>query len=305
MDQSNAMNKCGIMIRESLSSGSKYTFLGLTSGTGAIFQNRTVTDGNSSASSSPTGIAPPYWIKLAKIGSVYSASISPDAITWTSIGSTVDAGFGNGVPDYAGLAIVSHNNAILSTATVSNYSFSGGVLPVKLSSFNAALNLAHKVDVKWTTTLEMNSSYFIVERSTAGNRFEAIDTVKAVNNGSFTRVYHSIDNYPAIGNNYYRIKIVDIDGYTGYSALAFVRVNDVKSPLIYPNPDKAFVNVAKGSDEIKFITIYDITGKALIRVNNATGNNTIQIPATNLLRGTYIVEITTSTSIFRDKLLIQ
>lgn len=305
MDQSSAMNKCGIMIRESLSSGSKYTFLGLTSGTGAILQNRIVTDGNSSATSSPTGIAPPYWIKLAKIGSVYSASISPDGFNWTPLGSTLDAGFGNGVPVYAGLAIVSHNNTILSTATVSNYSFSGGALPVKLSSFNAALNLSHKVDLKWTTTLEMNTSYFIVERSATGNRFEAIDTVKAVNNGSFTRVYHSIDNYPTLGNNYYRLKIVDVDGYASYSALAFVRVNNLKSPSIFPNPAKAFVNVTKGSDEVKFITIYDITGKPLIRVNNASGNTTAQIPTTNLLRGTYIIEITTSTSIFRDKLLIQ
>ena len=305
MDQSNASNKCGIMIRESLSSGSKFAFIGLTSSSGAFFENRAATDGNSSAASSATGIAPAYWIKLIKSGGVYSASISPDGINWLPLGSPVDAGFGNGVPVYAGLAITSHNNTILSLATVDNYSFTGGVLPVQLISFNAALNLAHKVDVKWVTTLEMNSNYFIVERSASGNDFEAIDTVKAENNGRFTRVYHSIDSYPANGNNYYRLKMVDIDGRSVYSALAYVRINDTRAPLVFPNPANAYVNVTKGSEKLKFITIYDITGRAVIRINNTNADNVIQIRTTNLMRGTYIVEITTSTSIFRDKLLVQ
>ena len=78
MDQSNVLNKCGIMIRESLSPGSKYAFIGLTSGNGAIFQHRTATDGNSTSSHSATNIVAPYWIKLIKTGSVYSASISAD-----------------------------------------------------------------------------------------------------------------------------------------------------------------------------------------------------------------------------------
>ena len=96
----------------------------------------------------------------------------------------MDVGFGNGVPVYAGLAITSHDNTILSTATVDNYTFTTGVLPVELLSFNADLNLSHKVDLAWTTTLEMNSSYFIIERSTSDYHFKAIDTVKALNNGS-------------------------------------------------------------------------------------------------------------------------
>ena len=66
MDRANALNKCGIMVRETLSSGSKYAFIGLTSGSGAVFQSRTETDGNSTVTNSDAGVAPPYWIKIAR-----------------------------------------------------------------------------------------------------------------------------------------------------------------------------------------------------------------------------------------------
>ena len=305
IDATNASNKCGIMIRETQSPGSRYAFVALTSSNGATIQTRSVTDGTTTATNSAASIATPYWVKLIKTGSVYTAYTSTNGTNWISLGTPVDAGFGSGVPVYAGLAITSHDNTKLSTAIVDNYSYSSGVLPVTLLTFNAALNFSHKIDLRWTTTLEMNSSYFVIERSSGNNHFTAIDTIKAVNNGRFTSVYNGIDNYPLNGANLYRLKIVDIDGRYSYSALVLVRVTDSKAPYVFPNPAKSFINIASGSEAVKYVTIYDISGKAMSRTSNIGTTNVIQLSTSGLLRGTYIVEITTGTNVYRDKLIIQ
>ncbi|MGH2647113.1 MAG: T9SS type A sorting domain-containing protein, partial [Ginsengibacter sp.] len=304
LDNANPLNKCGIMIRETLSPGSKYVFIGFTSGNGGIFQSRSTTDGNTSTVNTPATFAAPCWIILIKRGSIYSPFISTDGISYSAFGNPIDAGFGSD-PVYAGLAITSHDNTTLSTGTVDNYVFTSGVLPLKLLSFNASLNLAHKVDIKWSATQEMKTSYFVIERSNSDNHFKAIDSVKATNNGTFTSTYNTTDNSPMGGINFYRLKIVDIDGHVSYSALVMVRVNNSKAPILYPNPAKTVINIAQGTDPMKYITIYDITGKVLIRLKAPNTSDAIQVSTSNLMKGTYIVEITTAANIYRDKLLIQ
>jgi hypothetical protein len=195
-------------------------------------------------------------------------------------------------------------------ATFSNqfviYGLRGNVvLPLKLLSFNAGLNFAHKVDLKWVITSQMNTSYFIIERSTANNNFEAIDTATAINNGRFTTTYQRIDNYPVNGNDFYRLKIVDFDGHFTYSTFVMVRVNNAKAPLLYPNPGKTIINIMQRTDPVKSIIIYNMMGKALIRLSNKSADNIIKISTANLPKGTYLVEIATSTSVYRDNLLIQ
>ncbi len=304
MDNSNVANKCGIMIRETLASGSKFVSIELTSGSGALFQSRSVTDGNATATTTAINIAPPYWVRLFKTGTVYSAQISPDGANYTTVGSPVNAGFGSN-PVYAGLAITSHNNAVLSTAQVDKYVFTSGVLPLTLLSFDAALNLNHKVDLTWATTLETKTNYFVIERSNSDHDFVAIDSIKAMDNGSFATTYDATDDSPMSGLNFYRLKIIDNDGQVTYSALAMVRVNDSKAPVLYPNPAKTIVHIVQGTDPIKHVSVYDISGKALRKLTGPFAGNTIEVPTSDLMRGTYIVEITTSSNIYRDKLLIQ
>jgi hypothetical protein len=304
IDQSNPSNKCGIMIRETLSPESKYAFITLTSGSGAIFQYRPSTGGSSNAVTITTDISPPYYVKLIKKGSVYAASISPDGINYTPAGSAVDAGFGNGMPVYAGLAITSHDNTVLSTGMVDKFVFTG-VSPVKLLSFTAALNFSHKVDLEWSTSKEMNAGYFIIERSGADYRFKPIGLVKGISNSEPVTTYHAVDNAPLNNINFYRLKIIDVNGNISYSAYVMVRLDNSKAPLVYPNPAKTFINIAQGSDAVKFVTIYDISGRAIIRFNNKNTSSIAQMSIAGLLTGTYIVEINTATTLYRDKLLVQ
>jgi hypothetical protein len=151
----------------------------------------------------------------------------------------------------------------------------------------------------------MNTSYFVIERSNGNNNFVSIDTVTALNNGSFSIIYNEKDNFPLKGTNIYRLKIIDIFGNFSYSGLASVTITDSKAPVVFPNPAKSYVHIGRGTEAIKHVNLYDISGKVILRRGYTGSDNMIDLPISGLVRGIYIVEITTSTNVYRDKLIKQ
>ncbi len=301
MDQTNAWNKCGIMIRESLDAASRHAFIALTSANGVAFQYRQNTGGASGNNNTGTFTAP-YWLKLTKNGSQYSAFYSADSITWTSAGNTIDLGFGNNTPVYCGLALTSHDNNQISAANINNFN-STGFTAINLLNFTGEITSQQTVALAWTTTLEVNSGYFIVEKSTDNINFTQIDSVPALNNGRFMANYHSADNSPAQGVNYYRLKIVDALGNSTLSQLVVIRLTAGKVPLVYPNPATSSVNILQGTDAIKSVTIYDLTGRRLVSLQNNNAAPLLNISLYSLPKSLYIIEIRTVNDTFRNKLL--
>ncbi len=301
LDQSNPWNKFGLMIRESLESGSRHAFMALTSGNGIAFQYRQFTGNNSSNTNEP-GFTAPYWIKLVKKGSVYSAYKSADSVRWIQVGNSIDLGFGNNTPVYCGLALTSHDNNIISVATA-DYFISSGLTQFGLQAFSGELTANQTVELNWTTSLELNTDCFIVEKSVDNMHFAIIDSVPAVGSGRTMSNYISRDINPSTGINYYRLKMVDILGNYKYSQLVVIRLTSSKLPLIYPNPASGNVNILQGTDVIKSITFYDLTGRRILQIRNNNNTPLFSIPLYNFPRGVFIVEIRTQNEIYRQKLL--
>lgn len=117
------------------------------------------------------------------------------------------------------------------------YQRSAAALPVVMGAYTAQLTGPSTVAVNWTTTSELNNKQFILQRSSDGIAFSAIDTIAATNyaNGAS---YTSVDNHPLSGNNFYRLVQVDIDGKTTYFNVLKVTVTlTVQTGLkISPNP---------------------------------------------------------------------
>jgi hypothetical protein len=311
MDNSDPWNKCGIMFRESLAEGSRHVFVAITSGNGVAFQNRLQTDDVSYNVNTGAGIKAPYWVKIAKQGSVYTAYSSPDGLLWTQVGTPVDAGFGNGIPVYAGLALTSHNNGVLSTATLDNLYISGS-FEYDLQNFTANLNLDKTVALDWVTTVESNLEKFTVERSSDNITFTDIETLAAANQGHYTQEYSTVDNHPAKGLNYYKLRMMTVVGIVKYSALVSVWISTAVSPSVYPNPvshvpgdsGPLIAYVAGGDEEVKFINVYDFAGRLAIQITNTSTTNLTEIPVSSLSNGIYIVEIKTAHSTYRDRLTV-
>ena len=301
MDQSNQWNKCGIMIRESTDPGSRHAFIALTSGNGVAFQFRQNTN-DYSVNANNGQFTAPYWLKLVKQGSTYSAYAAADTLHWIPVGNAIDLGFGNNTPVYCGLALTSHDNNILSTATADHFS-SSGFTQIDLQSFTGEFTAQQTVKLNWTTSLEINADYFIVEKSNDNIHFSRIDSVPAANSGRFMTNYISYDNTPAQGINYYRLRMVDVLGNYRYSQLVVMRLTNSKVPLMYPNPATASVNIIQGTDVIKSVTVYDLTGRRLLNIANSNNAQILNITLLGLPRAMYIVEIRTQNGAFRNKLL--
>ena len=119
LDQSSGATS-GIMIRESIAPGAKYAFIGLTN-EGCIFQYRLKNASSSIKTSSLAKIKAPYWVKLLKVKSLYTAYISSNGVDWITFKQPIDLNFGTTSPTYIGLSISSNNNTILSVSTIDNF----------------------------------------------------------------------------------------------------------------------------------------------------------------------------------------
>lgn len=97
----------------------------------------------------------------------------------------------------------------------------------KLASFTAMLNNNNKVDLKWTTEMETNLSHIMVEKSMDGKNFKDAALVFTYGNTTARSDYAYADNISKIksGPVYYRLRIVDVDGTTGYSDTRIIEIS--------------------------------------------------------------------------------
>ncbi len=110
--------KTGVMIRETLTPGSRHGFAFLSAGQGYAFQRRVDTDAFSLHTAGTAGPTP-GWVRLLRTGSRIEAFQSADGTTWTSIGSDI-------IPMadtvYVGIATTSHNTTAATSAVLDNLS---------------------------------------------------------------------------------------------------------------------------------------------------------------------------------------
>jgi regulation of enolase protein 1 (concanavalin A-like superfamily) len=111
-----AWTKVGVMMRQTLDAGSAQAMMIVSTGKGLAFQRRTVTGGLSAHTAGGAGSAP-KWVKLARAGTVITASVSSDGVAWQVVGSDTFSIVG---PIYVGLAVSSHDVTALATATFDN-----------------------------------------------------------------------------------------------------------------------------------------------------------------------------------------
>ena len=166
--------------------------------------------------------------------------------------STITAVVGNGAG--GNISVTSANG----TATLSGFIYISS-LPIGLSSFSAIAN-NKTIKTNWQTSKELNTSHFIMQHSTDGSSFSDIGTVKAV--GSGANSYSFIDNSPVSGKNYYRLKSVDKDGASIFSAVVSCEWLVVsKQFAVYPNPAKDKVTI--NGSHITSVQVIDNMGRVV------------------------------------------
>lgn len=118
--------KAGIMIRASMTAESPHVILDVRPGGGIEFMRRGSAGGSTSYLAGGSQ-SPPAWLKLVRSGSTITGYVSANGSTWNQVGSTSLA---LGSTPSVGLAVTSHDNSVLNTATFDAVTVtSGGPVP--------------------------------------------------------------------------------------------------------------------------------------------------------------------------------
>ena len=149
-------------------------------------------------------------------------------------------------------------------------------LPISLLEFTAKA-VGSKSLLNWITATEINNDRFEIERSSDAITFNKIGQVPGAVNSNVHLYYQWYDNIPFNGNNFYRLKQVDIDGKFSYSPIRLVNFRDNKYFTILNNPTNGTPVIVKTSELNSTICIFDEAGRKLKEVQVISNNTSIAV----------------------------
>jgi regulation of enolase protein 1 (concanavalin A-like superfamily) len=116
----------GVMIRETLGTGSTNAKTADWQGFGGIYFDVRATTGGSTTEPNHVKVALPYWVRVSRSGNTFGSYVSLDGVNWVLLGtSTIN--MAQNV--YMGLAVNSGNNTTLATAVFDNVSVNTSLAP--------------------------------------------------------------------------------------------------------------------------------------------------------------------------------
>lgn len=171
------------------------------------------------------------------------------------------------------------------------------VLPVKLTHFSAQEDGCH-VHLNWNAAVEANFSHYDVEHSTDGQSFKSIETIPGT--GGSSDQWYTFEDKEATQFNYYRLKMVDLDGSFDYSNVvnSNTECQHDYQVTVYPNP----ISNRMGALNVNFFPIKDEVTIRVVDMHSriikqfTTGvvkktMNSVQIDISGLPSGTYSLQL--------------
>jgi hypothetical protein len=207
-------------------------------------------------------------------------------------------------------------SAVLSRTGMSGFSEFGiggsaSSLPVTITGIKA-YQQGSGVQVEWNVATQINVLSYEVERSVDGRSFTKIGTVQARGNSTSSIAYNWLDAAPVQGNNFYRIRIVNLSSAAQYTSVAKVFIGKGAEAIsIYPNPVKGDVvnlqltNLEKGNYTLRLTNQLGQTiFSEIITHNGGSANMSLNI-AGSLTNGIYQLQVVGKTASFTQTLVKQ
>lgn len=160
-------------------------------------------------------------------------------------------------------------------------------LSIDLASIKAT-NYVHSNRIDWMTANENDATYFEIERSNDGEKFETLNKLDAKGKAS-DYTYH--DEQPLDGANYYRLKMFEKNGNHAYSTTVKASAKGDNTVRIeaFPNPviNVLGIKINNAANDAT-VTVVDVTGRV---VRTAELNNTqATVSMSSLANGIYYIK---------------
>jgi hypothetical protein len=187
-----------------------------------------------------------------------------DIIKINSGGQITGTGLTGGAV-YSGVIpiFIANGSSIAGPKTITN-----GTLPVTLLFFDGE-QTEDKIILSWASASELNFDYYDIDRSPDAIQFTELGKVNGSDDSRERRNYSFEDNSPLIGNSYYRIRAVDLNGSVAATIVTSVNFQGGKRNFeTFPNP-------VTGTTLTTRLNFYPQTGGAISMVD-CRGDNVYQ-----------------------------
>jgi hypothetical protein len=170
---------------------------------------------------------------------------------------------------------------------------SAASLPLSLTGFRAGIN-GKNITLNWTSLQEINTQSFVIEKSSNGIGWQSIGSIAAAGSVSVPKNYQFTDTKGA-DINYYRLKIIDINGSASYSSVLAVKLNDAATNIsVFPNPAVNSVNIGVGRIPATHgftLNIFNPNGQRVTSQQVAAGTNVLSLDISHFASGNYTIDI--------------
>jgi hypothetical protein len=156
-------------------------------------------------------------------------------------------------------------------------------LPLDFISFTGTLQ-NNTAQLYWETANKINVSKFEIEKSSDAISFSKIGSVAS----SEKEQYGFTDTHLFDRNNYYRIKVIDLDQQVSYSKTILLLHSDKTELTLFPNPVKDELHIATSTKDFRY-QITDIYGRKWISGTSATSQ--APISCAQLPKGIYHIRL--------------
>ncbi len=202
--------------------------------------------------------------------------------------------------------VVDPNNWVLNVSgTITN----GGVIPLKILSFEGSSDNYCKTLLKWKTSNEQNILNYEIQYSSDGISFSNTGSVPGKN--SITETSYQYNCRLGSGSvHYFRLKITEVNGSHTFSQVITInrKCSSSFSLNLSPNPvaEKLFITMNLPSIDKTIITILNTVGGIIYNEEQIlnSGENIIKLESLNkFATGTYFVRIINSSGTVTKKFI--
>lgn len=183
-----------------------------------------------------------------------------------------------------------------------------------LAQFNAESLANNSTLLEWKTMMEMKVGYYLVQRGTDAIQFQNIGRIDSKMNDStksYELEYNYTDQSPLPGTSYYRLQIVDRNGFSKYSdVIPVTNVDQVHGIKIFPTliqNTTFFLETDKVIKNAK-LELFDLSGRKISETSWETlsGRQVLQ-PGNNrtyMATGTYVAHLSANGETLMNQILI-
>ena len=166
-------------------------------------------------------------------------------------------------------------------------------LPVHLTSFHGTCSESEQL-ISWATAEEWNMKSIELLYSASGSGYKPIAEISPTGSNSH---YSYRNDSTAEGNNFYQLKMNDLDGKVSYSAVIIVKCESVSDKIkVGPNPftSSIHISIQVTGGGPSTLALYDVQGRMMAekKVQLADGSNDLLFDGMDHLPlGVYYLQI--------------